>query len=247
MFKAYFERLYQRTMKEAYNLASLEIGKALAPGGECLDCGAHGGHYYEKLCSEIGLTKNRYHGIEWDEKGAQLAQNKGLKVVQGDLNEALPFENNKFTCIFGLSVLEHLLYPCRYLQECKRILAPGGKLVLLTPNISTYFTAALILAGKMPSSGPHPDSEFLVISEEVFKVSSENIKSDAGSDTPVHRHLVVFSYRVLKKYLESLGFDRVRGYGFGLYPFPNFIQPVLEKIDPYHCHQMVFTAIRGTR
>ena len=44
------------------------------------------------------------------------------------------------------------------------------------------------------------------------------------------------------EYLESVGFDRVRGYGFGLYPFPNFMQPLLEKIDPYHCHQMVFIA-----
>ena len=59
-------------MNKAYNLASREIGKALAPGGECLDCGAHGGHYYKRLSSEIGLTKDRYHGIEWDKKGAQL-------------------------------------------------------------------------------------------------------------------------------------------------------------------------------
>ena len=115
MFKTYFKRLYQRTMNEAYGLASLEIDKALTAGGECLDCGAHGGHYYERLASEIELTKNRYHGIEWDKKGAQLAQGKGLTVIQGDLNEALPFADDKFTCIFGLSVLEHLLFPCRFL------------------------------------------------------------------------------------------------------------------------------------
>ena len=247
MFKIYFERLYKRTMKEAYDLAADEIVKSLVSGGECLDCGAHRGNQFEQLSLETGLTKDRYYGIEWDRESAQIAQSKGLNIIDGDLNNALPFEDNKFTCIFGLSVLEHLLNPCHYLQECKRILTPGGKLVLLTPNISTYFTAALILAGKMPSSGPHPDSGFLVTSEEVLKVSSEKIKSDAGSDTPVHRHLIVFSYRVLKKYLNFLGFDPVAGYGFGLYPFPNFIQPVLEKIDPYHCHQMVFTAIRGSR
>jgi len=34
----------------------------------------------------------------------------------------------------------------------------------------------------------------------------------------------------------------VQGYGFGLYPFPGFMQPMLERIDPYHCHQMVFIA-----
>jgi hypothetical protein len=39
-----------------------------------------------------------------------------------------------------------------------------------------------------------------------------------------------------------LGFTGIRGYGFGVYPFPGFLQPMLEKIDPWHAHQMVFIA-----
>lgn len=128
------------------------------------------------------------------------------------------------------------------MQEAFRILKPGGRLVILTPNISTYFTALLILLGKMPSSGPHPDSNSLVKAEEVFKVSSDELHWDTESDTPVHRHLVVFSYRVLNRYLYSIGFSKIKGRGFGLYPFPNFAQPFLERLDPYHCHQMVFVA-----
>jgi hypothetical protein len=94
----------------------------------------------------------------------------------------------------------------------------------------------------MPSTGPHPDSNEILSKEEIFKVSSANIINDTESETPCHRHLVVFSYRVLKKYLAMIGFTNVQGYGFGLYPFPNVMQPILEKIDPYHCHQMVFVA-----
>ncbi len=67
---------------------------------------------------------------------------------------------------------------------------------------------------------------------------------DTESDTQVHRHLVVFSYLVLKKYLQMIGFSKVQGYGFGLYPLPNIFQPIFEKIDPYHCHQMVFIAYK---
>ena len=96
----------------------------------------------------------------------------------------------------------------------------------------------------MPSSGPHPDSDILMKKEEIFKVSSESLHPDTERDTPVHRHLIVFSYCVLRDYLTSVGFDKVTGYGFGLYPFPNFLQPLLEKIDPYHCHQMVFVAYK---
>ena len=242
MLKQYFRNLYQRTMQEAYSRAHDEIVLALQDDGKCLDCGAHAGHKFDLLHQRIGLDKSRYYGIEWDESSVQAARNKGLNIVQGDLNKDMAYQNESYRCIFGLSVLEHLLNPCRYLRECHRCLEKGGVLIILTPNISTYFTAALILAGRMPSSGPHPDSDALLKQEELFKVSHESLKPDTETDNPVHRHLVVFSFRVLRSYLKMLGFKDVRGYGYGLYPFPNFMQRPLERIDPYHCHQMVFVA-----
>ena len=97
----------------------------------------------------------------------------------------------------------------------------------------------------MPSSGPHPDSDALLKGEELMKVSEERLQHDTERDTPQHRHLVVFSYKVLRRYLQILGFAEVRGYGYGVYPFPNFTQPLLERIDPYHSHQMVFIATKA--
>lgn len=244
MLQPYFKSLYQRTMSKAYARAHGEIVSTLEQGGACLDCGAQSGQEFRFLQQTMDLQANRYTGIEWNPGMVAFAREQGLDLHQGDLNQALPFEDDSFRCIFGLSVLEHLLNPCRYLGECYRCLEPGGALVILTPNISTYFTAALVLAGKMPSTGPHPDSDILLMNEELFKVSSDYIQPDAQIDTPMHRHLVIFSFRVLRSYLGTLGFHTVKGYGFGLYPFPNFTQPLLEKIDPYHCHQMVFVATK---
>jgi SAM-dependent methyltransferase len=240
MLHNYFKSLYERTMREAYRLAQNEMADALQGNGVCLDCGAGQGHMYDFLHREIGLPLKDYHGIEWDKGSVEIANRRNLDIVQADLNRGIPHADNQFDCVFGLSVLEHLLNPCRYLNECRRVLKEGGALIILTPNISTYFTAALILAGRMPSSGPHPDSDRLLKAEELFKVSSESLQHDSERDMPVHRHLVVFSYKVLQSYLEMLEFRQIAGYGFGLYPFPNFMQPALEKIDPYHCHQMVF-------
>jgi len=237
------KKLYERTMKEAYSLADAEILATLTrDGGACLDCGAGKGSRFEKLASQIELEQSQYFGIEWDLPSVREAAERGLNVQQGDLNQQLPFPDENFSCIFALSVLEHLLRGCNFMKECHRTLKDGGKLVILTPNISTYFSVLLLLLGKMPSSGPHPDSEKLLKEEEIFTVRSANLVPDPESDTPVHRHLVVFSFSVLKKYLEMAGFSKVKGYGFGLYPFPNFMQPLLERIDPYHCHQMVFIA-----
>ncbi len=242
MIDKYFKELYQRAMHEAYSRADIEIIKALNDGGSCLDCGAAAGHKYDHLNQKMGLEQSLYHGIEWNAERVSGGILKGLNISQGDLNKNIMFPDETFKCIFGLSVLEHLLNPCNYLRECYRCLEKNGTLVLLTPNISTYFTIALLLVGKMPSSGPHPDSDALLKQEETFKVSRESARTDSETDTPVHRHIVVFSYRVLKSYLTMLGFNQVKGYGFGLYPFPNFLQKPLEFIDPYHCHQMVFIA-----
>ena len=242
MLEKYFGALYRRTMDESYALARGAVADALLDGGNGLDCGATQGHEYDYLQQSIGLDLDRYTGIEWNAEAVAAGQANGRNIVQGDLNKAIDFPDEHFKCVFGFSVLEHLLNPCNLLRENYRCLESGGTLVILTPNISTFFTMALLLVGKMPSTGPHPDSDALLKSEETFKVSSEDQLHDTESDTPLHRHLIVFSYRVLKSYLEMLNFKEVRGYGFGLYPFPNFMQKPLEMIDPYHCHQMVFIA-----
>lgn len=229
-------------MAEAYSLAFDSIAAAMRGGGHVLDCGANTGGSLKRLQTLVDIDPSRYRGLEWNADCVREAQSKGLDVIQGDLNRPLTLGSDQFRCVFALSVLEHLLNPCAFIKECHRVLGPKGTLVILTPNISTFFTIALLLVGKMPSSGPHPDSNALLAGEELFKVSSPKLIQDAELETPVHRHLIVFSYRVLRRYLAMTGFSDVNGYAFGLYPFPNFLQPVLEKLDPYHCHQMVFVA-----
>jgi SAM-dependent methyltransferase len=238
----YFRSLYQGAMSRAYDTAYEQIAASIGPDSMILDCGAGNGWTQDVMARRCQLSPGRYHGIEWNACLAEEGRQRGLAIRQGNLNNGIAADSGTYTCVYALSVLEHLLNPCRFMRECQRVLRPGGTLVLLTPNISTYFTAALILLGKMPSSGPHPDSDQLVRAEEVFKVSSAELVPDTEGDTPVHRHLVVFSYRVLRRYLRQIGFSDVTGRGFGLYPFPEFTQPLLERIDPYHCHQMVFAA-----
>lgn len=242
MIEKYFRALYRRTMDKSYAIARDAIAEALQDGGNCLDCGAGEGHQYESLSKIVALERDQYHGIEWHTTAVEAARGKGLNVIHADLNSKMQFADEQFRCVFALSVVEHLLNPCHFLRESHRCLELGGTLVVLTPNISTFFTIALLLIGKMPSSGPHPDSDALLSQQEIFRVSSETLRRDTETETPVHRHLIVFSYRVLKTYLEMLGFEHVQGYGFGLYPFPKFMQNPLERLDPYHCHQMVFVA-----
>lgn len=241
MINAYFTSLYRRTMRVAYATAIKEVGLTLANGGRCLDCGAQAGQTYDVLCREIPLSSQRYFGLEWNHDSIRSARQRGLNIIQGDLNAPLPYRDHSFNCVFALSVLEHLTKGCRFISECHRVLRPQGRLILLTPNISTFFSIFQLLMGKMPSSGPHPDSNLLLSGENPIHVSDIG-PTDVEAQFALHRHMVVFSFRVLRKYLHLAGFTAIKACGFGLYPFPNFMQPLLEKIDPYHCHQTVMVA-----
>lgn len=232
-------------MHRAYSAAYGHIASSVTSDSVVLDCGANNGWAFERISKMTSITLGQYCGIEWNARCAEEGRSNGYNIVQGDLNKGIPGDDGVYSCVYALSVLEHLLNPCRFLNDCHRVLRPGGQLVILTPNISTYFTAALVLAGKMPSSGPHPDSDQLLKAEEIFKVSSDALQPDTESDTPLHRHLIVFSFKVLRQYLGMIGFTNVVGHGFGLYPFPRFAQPLLERLDPYHCHQMVFIATKA--
>ncbi len=245
MLAGYLRSLYQDAMGRAYAAAYDAIGEAIAAGdGPVLDCGAGDGHTMALIGSRCGIDGSRLSGIEWGAGLVAEGRRRGHAIIEGNLDTGLPEESDRYQCVYALSVLEHLLYPCRFLRECQRVLRPGGRLVLLTPNISTYFTAALILAGRMPSSGPHPDSAALVQAMAPIDPARAMSPSIVEGETPEHRHLVVFSYSALARTLALAGFRDIRGRGFGHYPFPRFMQGALERIDPWHCHQMVFVATR---
>jgi ubiquinone/menaquinone biosynthesis C-methylase UbiE len=61
-------------------------------------------------------------------------ENSRWHLVKGDIQERLPFANQQFDHVVMLAVLEHLKQPKFVLNECFRILAPGGSLILTWPS-----------------------------------------------------------------------------------------------------------------
>jgi len=72
------------------------------------------------------------HGVEISEYAAEQAQNYGT-VLCGVLAGA-KHPNDYFDVVLWHHVIEHLENPVEELLEIKRILKPGGKLILGTPN-----------------------------------------------------------------------------------------------------------------
>lgn len=72
-------------------------------------------------------------GIDFDKVAVESAKEKGFNARVGDLfSQQFPASN--FDAILLNHVIEHIPSPEKIFKECYRILKPGGKLVMMTPN-----------------------------------------------------------------------------------------------------------------
>ena len=82
--------------------------------------------------SNLGLD---CYGIDISHNAGYLSEKKikiktGINVEQ----DMWPFPDNYFDCIYSKSLMEHLQDPQKYLNEAKRVLKPGGKILCLIPD-----------------------------------------------------------------------------------------------------------------
>jgi SAM-dependent methyltransferase len=95
-------------------------------------------------------------------KQTRLLQDRGYQVVSVDVdpvfddcqridaNQPLPFADGSFDLIWCSEVIEHLEDPAFSLAELRRVTAPGGLLVLTTPNSYAWLFRFIALFGLTP-------------------------------------------------------------------------------------------------
>jgi SAM-dependent methyltransferase len=135
-----------------------------------------------------------------------------LRCLRLDMNDIFPIEDETFSYISCIEGLEHLENQFSFVRECRRILRPGGKLVLSTPNILNIASRMKYLLSGFYSLFPRPLNEFNLI--------------------PVFDHIHPVSYYQLRYLLHTNGFkitsittDLIRRSAVGLfflYPFARF-------------------------
>lgn len=101
--------------------------------GRLLDVGCGHGAFLAVM-RDLGW---KVAGVELDPVAVTVARDHfGLDINQGPLEEAR-FSDNQFDAITISHVIEHVADPVGLLRECHRILEPGGRIVVVTPNIES--------------------------------------------------------------------------------------------------------------
>jgi 2-polyprenyl-3-methyl-5-hydroxy-6-metoxy-1,4-benzoquinol methylase len=93
-----------------------------------LDIGCNDGLLLSLLSQ--GIEK---HGIDLVEQ-PQLFENT-MDYMKHDVSTGLPYADGTFDVVNSSEVIEHLTDTESFLQECYRVLKPGGRIVISTPNL----------------------------------------------------------------------------------------------------------------
>jgi len=115
-----------RSFHEKYDQA-LRVAKT--PGSVILDVGCGVGQVVRSL-TEAGFQA---HGVEVSEANiVQARQHPGqFHAYDGD---TLPFPDHAVDAVGAFNVLEHVENPVALLDEMTRVLRPGGRIVISSPN-----------------------------------------------------------------------------------------------------------------
>lgn len=97
-----------------------------------LDCGCGAGDYVLRLLEDTPHVQGiEYEAAKVDEYRSRAVERE--RVVQGDIQD-MPFDDASFDIVLLNEVLEHIPDEMAGLREIHRVLAPGGKLAIFSPN-----------------------------------------------------------------------------------------------------------------
>ncbi len=150
MNREYAEYLLKNTKKD-YNLIAQDFSRTRAfvpedfknwliqyvfSGEKVLDWGCGNGRFYE-LFQDYSVD---YYGVDISEKMIEIAKTQYPKAKFQVVDPlSLPFPNNFFDKVFSFAVFHHIPseeFRLQFLKEAKRILKPGGLLILTVWNLN---------------------------------------------------------------------------------------------------------------
>ncbi len=147
-YNRYFDRNFKNSNQEFIKDDKIsQIEKIVGQGKRVLDVGCMTGY----LSYFLQIKDNIVSGVDFLESAVESARNRGIDAFHCDIeHEQLPFADSTFDTVVFSEVIEHLVDPIVALREIRRVLKPGGVIIVATPNIAYLQYRLELLAGRLP-------------------------------------------------------------------------------------------------
>jgi 2-polyprenyl-3-methyl-5-hydroxy-6-metoxy-1,4-benzoquinol methylase len=125
------------------------LGNALPPGARVLDIGCSVGGRSIRMAEALKISLVGLDVVPQDLVTAtRMARQRGARAsYTAGVAEALPFGDASFDAITSYDAFEHLRSLAETLDECWRVLKPGGHLLTVFPPIGAPLESHLMVSG----------------------------------------------------------------------------------------------------
>jgi len=158
----YRDYVTARPLKLATARQRLQMIAPHRPGPRLLDVGCAAGFFMEAAV-EAGFDVS---GIELSPVAIGFA-NATVKprIIQGDVNTLLAHDTRQFDVVTAFDIIEHTFDPKAFVADISRVLAPGGLLVLSTPDTGHWLRP--LMGTRWPML--QPDQHTFLFSREAMR------------------------------------------------------------------------------
>ena len=108
-------------------------------------------------------------------------QRKEVKRCNLD-KDKFPYDEEIFDEVYSKNNFEHLTNPLHFLNESKRVLKKGGRIIIITDNAGYY---------------------------GIFSTAHQGGHEAAHKDNPNDRHYALFTTTHMKNWMEKAGFNKI--------------------------------------
>ena len=98
-------------------------------GDKLLDVGCGRGDF-AKGFKDLGI---KVFGIDREKGNSEILKDIEFKTAEIERDSFL-FDSELFDFVFSKSVIEHLFEPEHFISECRRVLKPGARIIMMTPD-----------------------------------------------------------------------------------------------------------------
>lgn len=127
-----FDAIREADDCEPYSYSDLIHGYTSATGKRILDVGCGNGY----VLSRYAMQKAEVYGVDLTETAVELSKRRfELMELDGNFKttdgETLSFPDDYFDIVCSMGVLHHIENPSPMIDEMRRVLKPGGKMILM--------------------------------------------------------------------------------------------------------------------